>query len=44
MKSGMEGGHYEEDPGVTKEASSSYWSWVENENELYEIESLVIPQ
>ncbi|WOG80927.1 hypothetical protein DCAR_0100086 [Daucus carota subsp. sativus] len=40
MKSGMEGGHYEEVPGVTKEASSSYWSWVENENELYEIESL----
>ncbi|PWA50966.1 RNA-directed DNA polymerase, eukaryota, Reverse transcriptase zinc-binding domain protein [Artemisia annua] len=23
----MEGSHYEEVPGVTKEASSSYWSW-----------------
>ncbi|GER30101.1 dephospho-CoA kinase [Striga asiatica] len=28
----MEGSHYEEVPGVTKEGSSSYWSWVENGN------------
>jgi len=28
----MERRHYEEVPGVTKETSSSYWSWVENGN------------
>ena len=32
MKWGMEGSHYEEVSGVTKEASSSYGSWVENGN------------
>lgn len=32
MKGGMEGSHYEEVSGVTKETSSSYWSWVENGN------------
>ena len=32
MKCGMEGSRYKEVSGVTKEASSSYGSWVENGN------------
>lgn len=40
----MEGRHYEEVPGVTKEASSHIGHGLRTEIELYEIKSPVVPQ